>query len=279
MARLYVLSGPDLGRSFEIRPGDTLGRNQDCIVTLRDASISRAHAHIEESGGVWFLVDDRSRNGISAGGVRQERLLLVDGLELKVGEVALRFRQSEPATAPARGATTPPPETASREDVLASKPPSVPPALAAGPSALDIEDEIEIDSEPEIEIGVGGGATARSQPPPKPRASPSPAPPAAGRGRSGTLPTRAGPTGPSVRQVSGTLLQYHKVEAHGGGILGAELSQMPWWQRAALVLLALAVAAGIFALAYWGLHLWGASTLDPQALADEPPALDQPSGN
>ena len=299
MARLYVLSGPDLGRSFQIRPGDTLGRNPECIVTLRDASISREHAHIEESGEKWFLVDDRSRNGISSGGVRQTRVLLEDGCELKVGEVALRFRQDEPHTAPANEGARSPTASANLDVTVARKAPPVLPAAApaARPGPPDVEEEIEIDSEPEIEIGVGGGATPRAQPVspaqpmptaqsrspaqpvPSARTSPPAGPRAAPRELAGAGSTRPAAAGPAVRQVGGGVLQYHKVEARGSGLLGAELSQLPWWLRASLVLLALAVAVGVFAVAFRGSHLWGASQRDPGAQSFDSESLDQPSSD
>jgi hypothetical protein len=40
---LYVLSGPDLGKSFEVAPGATLGRATDCAAVMlsRTAAIMR----------------------------------------------------------------------------------------------------------------------------------------------------------------------------------------------------------------------------------------------
>ena len=46
MPQIFVLSGPDVGRSFEVRSGDTIGRSPDCIVTLKDPSVSRNHARL-----------------------------------------------------------------------------------------------------------------------------------------------------------------------------------------------------------------------------------------
>src|SRR4249920_502955 len=86
-AELFVLSGPDVGRSFEISPGATLGRAPDRAVILRDKSISRHHAHFEFSGAAWSIVDDGSTNGFVVDGTRRERAELTDLREFMIGEV------------------------------------------------------------------------------------------------------------------------------------------------------------------------------------------------
>ena len=50
MPRLYVLSGPDVGRSYAVDDGSVLGRARDCDVALRGASVSRHHARVERDG-------------------------------------------------------------------------------------------------------------------------------------------------------------------------------------------------------------------------------------
>jgi len=92
MPKIYVLSGPDLGRSFEIADGAKLGRGVNCEIHLRDVSVSREHARIAREGGSWRVVDTNSRNGVSVGGERVPSALLEDGTEFLVGEILLRFR-------------------------------------------------------------------------------------------------------------------------------------------------------------------------------------------
>src|SRR5262245_16258261 len=116
MAQLFVLSGVDIGRSFEIKNGDTLGRSPDCIVTLRDASISRRHAHFERSHNQWFIVDDKSRNGVTLDGARVQRGELRDMQEFKVGELLLRFRAT--SIAPEASSTPSAPAPAIEEDEI-----------------------------------------------------------------------------------------------------------------------------------------------------------------
>ena len=92
MAQLFVLSGPEVGKSFRVRAGDAVGRTSDTPITLKHASISRRHAHFECEGGRWSLVDDGSTNGVTFQKARVKRLELVDGCEFQLGELSLRFR-------------------------------------------------------------------------------------------------------------------------------------------------------------------------------------------
>ena len=92
MPRLYILSGPDLGKSVDVADGATVGRAAECAVYLRDPSVSRQHARLERSGDGWRIVDTQSRNGVSVRGARVPAAGLSDGEEFLVGEVHLRFR-------------------------------------------------------------------------------------------------------------------------------------------------------------------------------------------
>ena len=91
-ARLYVLAGPDLARSFALGERVTLGRSDECDVVLRDRSISRKHALLVREGEVWFVQDLGSTNGVTKDGRRAERFELRDGDEFRLGDLPLRFR-------------------------------------------------------------------------------------------------------------------------------------------------------------------------------------------
>lgn len=215
MPTLYVLSGPEVGKTFSVRDGDTLGRAPDRILTLRHASISRRHAHIEQREGVWYVVDDGSQNGIVHQGERADRVPLQDAAEFKLGDVLLRFRLDEPEAGGVSGVGG-----------VASAP------GAPGP---ELEEEIFLegfDEEP-----------ARPSPAPvRPRpAEPRPAPRT-------ERSTGAPPSGvASERRV----LQYQRHE-QATGLGGADLAQYPTWVRALVVLLGLAVLAGVAWLAFHG---------------------------
>src|SRR5690349_18290495 len=92
MPRLYVLSGPEIGRTIEVQDGATIGRAVEAGVQLRDASVSRHHAKLELREGLWRIVDAGSRNGITFRGERVTDAALADGDEFQVGEVLLRIR-------------------------------------------------------------------------------------------------------------------------------------------------------------------------------------------
>ena len=235
--RLFVLSGPDVGRSFDLRHGDTLGRSPDCIVTVRHASVSRRHAHIELMEDEFWVVDDGSRNGVQLEGERVERLRLTDHLEFALGELSLRFRIEE---------------TALPEEVEGPAPPldvtafSAAPAVRSSTSELEAEvadwdDGITIEEADEIEI-----APAR--------------------------PASTSASSPALRKQSGDrrILQYHRVPNERGFAV-ADLSQHPLWVRWSVYALALALTAALFFAAFKGTaFLKGRSSApaDVEALGD-----------
>src|SRR5260221_6003531 len=92
MPRLYILSGPDLGKSVDVVDGATMGRTVEWAVYLRDAPVSRTHARLERAADGWKIVDTQSRNGVSVRGERVPAAALGDGDEFQIGEVHLRFR-------------------------------------------------------------------------------------------------------------------------------------------------------------------------------------------
>lgn len=154
-ARLYVLSGPDIGRSFSVRHGDTLGRSPDCVVTLKHASLSRNHAHIECLDGRWFIVDDQSRNGVFVGKQRTPRAELADMAEFQLGELHLRLRlETSDASSDAAPAASAPAARAESSAASELK------LESDGELKLDEEEELSLDAPDEPLIISGGGARA-----------------------------------------------------------------------------------------------------------------------
>jgi len=139
-ARLFVLAGPDLARSFALGERNTLGRSDECDVVLRDRSISRKHAVLVREERGWFVQDLGSTNGVTKDGQRAERFELADGDEFRLGDLPLRFKlQAEAVQDIEFDLTTP-----------AARAPSVPPPpIAPAPSpVVRVEpqaDEIEIE--------------------------------------------------------------------------------------------------------------------------------------
>ena len=141
MPRLYILSGPDLGRAIDVKEGATIGRATEAAVHLRDASVSRHHAKIELREGAWRIVDAGSRNGITVKGARVTDAALADGDEFQVGEVLLRFRSTAPVPAAAKVESVPD-EITLEEDPVAELPAPrmpVPPAAELGRTVANVK--------------------------------------------------------------------------------------------------------------------------------------------
>lgn len=139
-ARLFVLSGSDLARSFALGERSVLGRAEECEVVLSDRSISRKHALIARADGAWFVQDLGSTNGIARGGKRAERLELADGDEFKLGDLAVRFKLV-PAGAEELEFADPLPAPAGPAPAPAARRP-------AAPVEEEVELEIELDGAP-----------------------------------------------------------------------------------------------------------------------------------
>jgi predicted component of type VI protein secretion system len=145
-ARLFVLAGPDLARSFALGERSTVGRSDECDVVLRDRSISRKHALVVREAERWFVQDLGSTNGVTKDGRRGERFELADGDEFRLGDLPLRFKLSEEGEAqdiefdlaPAAGSK--PPAPVRPPAPAPAPPPRVEPAAEA---AEEVEIEIE----------------------------------------------------------------------------------------------------------------------------------------
>jgi two-component system cell cycle response regulator len=90
---LTVLVGGDVGAVFTLDQAVTmLGRDAQATVSIDDDGVSRNHARIVLSNGVYDLEDLGSTNGTFVGRERvQGRVRLVDGSRLLLGNTLLRF--------------------------------------------------------------------------------------------------------------------------------------------------------------------------------------------
>ncbi|MCX5877641.1 MAG: FHA domain-containing protein, partial [Deltaproteobacteria bacterium] len=63
MAYLYVLNGPEKGRSFRLREEENyIGRAIDNDIRIEDKTLSRKHAKILLRGSRFFITDLKSQN-------------------------------------------------------------------------------------------------------------------------------------------------------------------------------------------------------------------------
>jgi pSer/pThr/pTyr-binding forkhead associated (FHA) protein len=64
MAQLYLLNGPERGRSFKLREGvNFVGRSLDNDVQVEETTVSRKHLKILQKGDRYFITDLKSLNG------------------------------------------------------------------------------------------------------------------------------------------------------------------------------------------------------------------------
>jgi predicted component of type VI protein secretion system len=94
MAKVFILTGPDVGHECDVTDGLVVGRSDDCGLHLRDASISRHHARFARTAAGFEIVDLDSRNGLTLNGVRVGRIPLKNGAEFLLGSVRVRFKES-----------------------------------------------------------------------------------------------------------------------------------------------------------------------------------------
>lgn len=262
MPTLFVLSGPLIGRSFEVAGEVLVGRTPECDVPLAAPSISRRHARLAPEGGTWVLHDLDSRNGIFSGELRVQRLELSDGDVFRLGDVELRFRLAgEPAPQP-EPRPGPPPRV--------EPPPMRAPAPTSPPAPAPARAE-ELDPGEIVLEDADAGPAASLPPRPAARAvAPRPLPPSPSPSPTGVA-RRGAPLAPDVRRRDERpLLQYHRV-ADRGGPFTADLSQYPAWLRVGAVLLALALFAGIFWFAFRGTSALKGRLSGPGAVEVEGP--------
>ena len=182
-ARLFVLSGRQLGTDHLLEGPSVLGRGDDAAVRLRDPSVSRAHARLSPEAEGWRLVDLGSSNGCFVGGERVETALLRDREEFRLGTLELRLRieaapastGAAPEAAAVAPAAEPAPAPAAPEPAIStplSEEPAVPDEPAAAPSdegEIDLELEGDWDEEA-APVPVRAPATPQHAPQPAPAA-------------------------------------------------------------------------------------------------------------
>ena len=87
-AVLEVRSGPDAGRRVELRPGHTIvGRGGPGVdLVLADPLVSKRHARIEVGAGGIEVVDLNSANGVLVDGGQVQRVRMVPGQPIVLGD-------------------------------------------------------------------------------------------------------------------------------------------------------------------------------------------------
>jgi pSer/pThr/pTyr-binding forkhead associated (FHA) protein len=98
---LFVVEGPDAGRSFALGPQAVIGRDPTAAVNLVDEEVSRRHALITMDKGYATIEDLGSSNGtfIASAQIRSETDLQ-PGQQMRVGRTVMELRVSESAGDP-----------------------------------------------------------------------------------------------------------------------------------------------------------------------------------
>jgi hypothetical protein len=91
-AMLIIRRGPGEGTTFTLDSDQiTVGRADDAALMLDDVTVSRRHAVISRSGGVWSVADAGSLNGTYVNRSRIDRVELAGGEEIQIGKYRFVF--------------------------------------------------------------------------------------------------------------------------------------------------------------------------------------------
>jgi signal transduction histidine kinase/CheY-like chemotaxis protein len=99
LKKLYVIDGPDKGKSFDLNDGiTTIGRSSDNDICISDIGVSRHHAKFFNKANGIFIVDLKSSQGVFIDGERIEtgpEVEIKKDSNLIIGNTTLSF-QKEP---------------------------------------------------------------------------------------------------------------------------------------------------------------------------------------
>jgi pSer/pThr/pTyr-binding forkhead associated (FHA) protein len=105
VASLECLAGNDVGTTYPVESGVTLGREKGAGLFLRDKGASRKHVQFEKDANGWHVVDLKSANGTKVNGNKITRHALVPGDVIEIGDSKLKWIHDQ--TAGAKPAATP----------------------------------------------------------------------------------------------------------------------------------------------------------------------------
>lgn len=111
--KLIIIEGPDAGKSFPLKEGQTLliGRGQSSHTRLSDPRLSRVHCRLVTSTTGTVLFDENSTGGTYVGGRQITSRRLQAGDTIRVGDSKIRFidEAADSETSLAKGLKNPPP--------------------------------------------------------------------------------------------------------------------------------------------------------------------------
>jgi predicted component of type VI protein secretion system len=230
------------GTTVDVRDGLLLGRVAPCDVVVDDTKASRRHARLHVEAGVAEIEDLQSSNGTLLNDKPVERRMLRDGDRIRIGKTEIVYRERGGSGGVRGGA-----ESlggvdlfADADDAMAAAPPPPPPPPPARPKPIPTSTPAPTPPPPRepaldvIEFADDEVVEVR-------------APAATTRSRGGSTGAGAG----TERPTPGRVLQFSANARRDADatLLGDDLRQMSGPLRAALILVAVAAAAGLFFLA------------------------------
>ena len=98
---IYTKEPTLLGKRFVLdTPKIRVGRGADSHIVLEGDSVSRSHAHFEQQGTTWLMVDDRSTNGTYVNEKQIEgQVILRNNDRIKIGPTILKYLSGADAEA------------------------------------------------------------------------------------------------------------------------------------------------------------------------------------
>jgi len=100
MPKIYIMNGPDKGRSFEVDEDAVfIGRAPDNEISIKDKSISRKHLKIVKRAERYYVTDLGSKNGTFIDGKRVtsgKEYELREGIPIAVGKTFLSVGKAYP---------------------------------------------------------------------------------------------------------------------------------------------------------------------------------------
>jgi hypothetical protein len=100
MPRIYIMNGPDKGRSFEMKEeAISIGRAPDNAIHVQDKSASRKHLKIVRRGKKYYVTDLSSKNGTYIEGMRitsGKEYEVKEGVPIAIGRTFLSIGKAYP---------------------------------------------------------------------------------------------------------------------------------------------------------------------------------------
>ncbi len=92
---LVIMTGAEMGRRIDLTHAEvSIGRSDDCTVSVNSDLVSRRHAVINCVLGHYIVVDLKSTNGTFINDLRVERAELKDGDLLRTGKAVLKYLEN-----------------------------------------------------------------------------------------------------------------------------------------------------------------------------------------